>query len=98
MATKMSIEDIDRLIKMQNRATKLFEEQDALYQELFDKYGEVLDCVPHADKDYPFIKISIEDNVAKLKKGEDVWKSTKFSRFSVTTKPLKKMSKLVSED
>lgn len=97
MKRKMTIEDVDQIIKLQNKFTKMYEEQDKLYQELFDKYGAGVDCVEHNDKEFPFIKVEIVNNITKLQAGEDLWKATKFNRFTFTTKPLKKMSKLVEE-
>ena len=99
MAKKeMSIEDINEIISIQNKATKLFQEQDELYSRLFAKYGEGVHYAEHNDSEYPWIKISLTDNVAKLKRGEDCWKSTKFSPYTFETKPLKRKPKDIEEE
>ena len=98
MKEKMSIADANKIIEIQNEATAFFKKQEELYQKMAEKYGDSVHYLEHDDPDFPAIKVSITDNLSRLKKGEDVWKSAKFSRFTLETRPLKKMPKNVEEE
>ena len=90
MGKKMTAEDASLITALQNKMNKIFEEQESLYKQMFEKYGESEHYLEHRDQEHPWIKIVLSDNLKKLKEKGVLWKSTKVSPITIETKPLKK--------
>lgn len=91
--TKIKSSEVDKIMEIKKQLTDLYEEQDILFLKLFGKYGEGVFYVPRDGEEYPFLKITIRDNVKDLKEKGKLWKSTMFQAVSVDTLPVKKEGK-----
>jgi len=86
---KILVDEVSQIIDLENKISALYEKKTEIVQRLFGKYGESTHVVSHRDKEFPFIRITLIDNVKKLRKNGVVFRPAKIESCSIETRPLK---------
>ena len=93
MSKKITLEEVDQIIQLQNQLAAIYEKQKELQDRLAEEYGEGVHYFEHRSAEHPWIKIELIDNIATLQRGEEVWKHSPVAAFTWKTTPLKRKPK-----
>jgi hypothetical protein len=85
----MTPKEASDLIELQNEINSLYEKMDSKLEKLVEKYGAGVHVLEHDSKEHPWIKVSLIDNVARLKEGK-IFKATAINKYALETRPLKR--------
>ena len=88
---KPNLEDVLNVLKMKDKANKLYDEIDEIVTKMKEEFGAGRFDYDLNESDAPYLKFEIVDNVQELLQDKIVWKSVALKPVSFSSGRLKRI-------
>lgn len=94
METKIPPKEVfNKVSELDKKINDLYEEKDKLINSIIEEYG-IGEWVAESDnKDKPYLRLTVVDNLSDFAEGKTLFKAASFKRYGISLKELKNKPK-----